>query len=75
MRLAVRAPFSACHLKQFRREGAIEDKISGLQGTACRMGFLDTLFREVGIFPSGEEIFQIPIALAMPHENEKPLHF
>jgi hypothetical protein len=39
------------------------------------MGFFHALFAEIGIFPAGEEIFQIPFALAMPHENEKPLHF
>jgi hypothetical protein len=34
------------------------------------------LFGEIGILPAGEEILQVPFALAMTHEHEKTVgHF
>src|SRR5436305_15151151 len=35
------------------------------------LGFGNTLLGQVRVFPAGEEIFQVPFALAMSHQHEK----
>ena len=44
--------------------------------TTLRIGLrlLDALFRQVGILPAGEQVFQVPLALAVAHENENAGH-
>src|SRR5271154_4015948 len=56
------------------REGVIKQKPLRLQRVAAGMRLSDPNVREIGVFPSGEEIFEVPFALAVPHENEKALH-
>ncbi len=59
---------------QIGGEGAIEAHAACLQKTAGRVRFLDPFLGEIRVFPAGEEILQIPFALAVPHEDEKTLH-
>ena len=40
-----------------------------LRPASLRFG--DALLGEIGILPAGEEILQIPFALAVTHEHEK----
>jgi hypothetical protein len=56
---------------QCRGEGDVEGKPLRLELAAGLMGFLHALLGEVDIAPAGEQVFQIPFALAMPHEYEK----
>ena len=35
------------------------------------LGLGDALLGQIGILPAGEEIFQIPFALAVTHKHEK----
>ncbi len=60
--------------QQSRGEGAVKMETERLQFAARRFRLLNALRREVGILPAGEEIFQIPIALAMPNEDEETFH-
>ncbi len=47
------------------------DKPLRLQLAAGFLGLGDALFGEVGILPAGEEVLQIPFALAVAHQHEK----
>ena len=47
-----------------------------LQLAAGFLGFGDAQLGEVGILPAGEEILQVPFALAMTHQHKKTVaHF
>jgi hypothetical protein len=57
--------------RQVRGEGDVERQPLRLQFAAGVLGFGDTLLGEVRVLPAGEQVFQIPFALAVPHKHEK----
>src|SRR5262245_4697511 len=59
-----------------RRESDVELDPLRLQFAAGFERFRDSFFGQINVAPSGEQIFQIPLALAMAHEYEEPIgHF
>ncbi len=46
----------------------------GLQPPPGLDRFLDAKLGEVGVLPAGEEVLEIPIALAVTDEDEKAVH-
>ena len=62
--------------RQHRGEGDVERETLRLQFAAGVFRLGNALFGEIGVLPAGEEILQIPFALAMPHEHKKTIaHF
>ena len=55
---------------QIRGKGGIERNALSLQLLASLLGFLHALLGEVDITPSGEQVFQIPLALAVTHQHQ-----
>jgi hypothetical protein len=45
-----------------------------LQPLSGRSGLGDAFLGEVGILPAGEEILEVPLALAMPNEYQETFH-
>ncbi len=61
---------------EHRGKGDVERQRLCLQFAAGFPGFGDALLGEIGILPAGEEILQVPFALAMTQEHEKTVaHF
>src|SRR5260370_383080 len=61
---------------QHRGKSDIEFQPLLFQLAAGFFRFSDALFCEIGILPAGEEVFQVPFALAVAHEYEKAVaHF
>ena len=58
---------------QRRGEGDVEGETLRFQLLAGGLGFGDTEFGEVGILPAREQVLQVPVALAMPHEHEETI--
>lgn len=59
---------------KIRGEGDIElDAVVG-KCLAAGLGFLDAEFRQVWITPAGEQVLQVPVALAMPDKDESTAH-
>src|SRR5262245_40010369 len=57
--------------RQIGGEGEVERQPLLLQLAAGGFGFRNALLGEVRILPAGEEVFQIPVALAVAHEHKK----
>ena len=57
---------------QLRGKGDIEVHPLCLQPFAGRARFLDAVLGQADVTPAGEQIFQIPLALAVTHQHEKP---
>ncbi len=53
-----------------RSEGGVEMQPLGLQLFASALGFHHTLFGQVRVTPAGEQVLEVPLALAMAHEHE-----
>ncbi|MNY42542.1 hypothetical protein D3C86_1774450 [compost metagenome] len=59
---------------QRRGEGDVElDAVVGKR-LAARLGLFDAKFGQVGITPAGEQVLQVPVALAMPDKDEGAAH-
>src|SRR5208283_2742203 len=56
-----------------RGEGDIEADILRIELAPGGARFLDTVVGEANVTPTGEEVFQIPVALAVPYEHENSL--
>ena len=44
---------------------------SALRHCPAALASLDALFGQIGVFPAGEQVLQVPVALAVAHEHEK----
>lgn len=53
-----------------RGEGRIEMQPFRLQRLTGALGFQHALLGQVGIPPAGEQVLQVPLALAMAHEHK-----
>ena len=62
-----------CGARQVRGEGDVERQPLRLQLAAGLLGLGDALLGEVRILPAGEQVLQIPFALAVTHEHEKTI--
>ena len=58
---------------QDRREGDVEFQPLRLQLAAGVHCFCDPLLGQVRILPTGEEVLQVPFALAVPHQHKKAI--
>ena len=56
-----------------RGEGDIEADVLRLELAPGGARFPDTVVGEADVTPAGEEVFQIPLALAVTHEHENSL--
>src|SRR5262249_19424735 len=56
-----------------RGESDVEAKALHLQPAPSRLRFLDAFLGQTDIAPAGKQVFQIPLALAMAHEDENTL--
>src|SRR6185312_12830403 len=56
-----------------RGVGDVERDALGLEPFAGGTRFLDALVGEVDVAPAGEQVFLVPLALAVANENEKAL--
>ncbi len=56
-----------------RCEGDVEFYPLRLQLAAGFARFRNTLFGQVDVAPAGEKVFQVPVALTMPHEHKKAI--
>ena len=56
-----------------RGEGHIECEPLRLQLAAGLARFLDALLGQIDVAPAGEQVFQVPLALAVAHEHEKTI--
>ena len=54
-------------------EGYIKLHPQRLEALTGMGGFLHTQRGQFGITPAGEQVFQVPITLAVPHQHQKPL--
>ena len=54
-----------------RREGDVEVEPLRLQLAAGLARFRDALLGQIDVAPAGEQVLQIPLALAVTHEHEK----
>ena len=54
---------------QRRREHLVETDANRLQALAGGARFLNANRRQIRIFPAGEQILEVPVALAMADEN------
>ena len=57
--------------RQHRGEGDVERQALRLQFAAGLLGLGNALLGEIRILPAGEQILQIPFALAVTHEHKK----
>ena len=62
-----------CARDEHRGEGDIEMQPLRLEFFAGGTRLGDAFLGQTDIAPAGEQIFQIPIALAVAHEHEKPV--
>ena len=61
---------------QRRGESAVEGQAHRLEAGSGSLGLVHALFGEVGVFPAGEQILQIPFALAVTDEHKQTFgHF
>ena len=56
-----------------RGEGNIEAQPLRLKPAAGGARLADAVLGQIDVAPAGEQIFQIPLALAVAHEHEKPV--
>jgi hypothetical protein len=62
--------------RQHAGVGDIEAEPAGFQFVTCRTSFIDTLLRQIGIAPAGEQVFLVPLALTMAHQHQDTVaHF
>jgi hypothetical protein len=53
---------------------AIELEAGGLQRLGAGLGLLDAELGQVRVLPAGEEVFQVPFALAVADKDERSGH-
>ena len=56
-----------------RGEGDVEGEPLRLELAAGLARFLDALLGQADVAPAGEQVLQVPVALAVAHEHEKPV--
>ena len=60
--------------RELRSKGDVEVIAGGLQPLAGALGLLDALFGQIRVLPSGEEVLEVPVALAVTKEDEGARH-
>ena len=56
-----------------RGEGDVEGEPLRLELAAGLARFRDALLGQADVAPAGEQVLQVPFALAVAHEHEKPV--
>src|SRR5262249_24645429 len=54
--------------------GLVEDEAALLEPSSGRAGLALPKLRQRRILPAGEEVLQVPFALAVPHQHRDPFH-
>ena len=49
----------------------VEDETERLETLAGRFRLADALLGQAGVFPAGEQVFQVPVALAVAHQHQE----